>query len=127
MAARKGVRRYSVEPAAENDLALIFDYIARRNPDAADRIMDAMVEAFDRLADHPKLGHRRTDLTDLPVRFWSARDYLIVYRGERHMRSCAFCMADATLQPSSRTRACRRGPAVAERRLERSAKIGQEK
>ncbi len=85
MAAREGVRRYSVEPAAENDLALIFDYIAQRNPDAADRIMDALVEAFDRLADHPKLGHRRTDLTDLPVRFWSVRDYLIVYRGERHV------------------------------------------
>lgn len=77
------MRRYSIAPAAENDLALVFDYIAERNPDAADRVMDALVEAFDRLADHPKLGHRRSDLTDRPVRFWSVRDYLIIYRGER--------------------------------------------
>jgi toxin ParE1/3/4 len=83
VAPREGVRRYSLEPAAENDLALIFDYIAEKNPDAADRLMDALIGAFDRLADHPKLGHRRTDLTDLAVRFWSVRDNLIVYRGER--------------------------------------------
>lgn len=76
------MRRYSLARAAENDLALIFDYIAQRNPDAADRLMDAMIEAFDRLADHPKLGHRRADLTDLPVRFWTVREYLIVHRGE---------------------------------------------
>jgi plasmid stabilization system protein ParE len=76
------VRRHGLAPAAENDLALIFDYIAQRNPDAADRLMDAMIEAFDRLADHPKLGHRRTDLTDLRVRFWRVREYLIVHRGE---------------------------------------------
>lgn len=79
------MRRYSLEPAAENDLALILDYIAQRNPVAADRLMDAMVEAFDRLADHPKLGHHRSDLTDLPVRFWTVRDYLIVYRGEHEI------------------------------------------
>ena len=71
------MRRYSLTPAAENDLALIFDYTAQRNPDAADRLMDAMIEAFDRLSDHPRLGHRRTDLTDLPVRFWTVREYLI--------------------------------------------------
>lgn len=79
------MRRYRLAPAAENDLALIFDYIAQRNPDAADRLMDAMVQAFDRLADHPKLGHRRTDLTDLPVRFWTVREYMIVHRGEEHI------------------------------------------
>lgn len=72
------MRRYSLGPAAENDLTLIIDYIAQRNPDAADRLMDALVEAFDRLADHPKIGHRRTDLTERPVRFWSVSDYLIV-------------------------------------------------
>lgn len=35
------MRRYGVTPTAENDLTLTFDYIARRNPDAADRLMDA--------------------------------------------------------------------------------------
>ena len=74
--------RYGLTPAAANDLAAIIDYIAERNPSAAGRVLDAFVEAFDRLADHPKLGHHRADLTDLPVRFWSVRDYLIVYRGE---------------------------------------------
>jgi len=44
------VRPYGLTPAAENDLALIFDYIAQRNPDAPDRLLDEMIEAFDRLA-----------------------------------------------------------------------------
>src|SRR5262245_16516991 len=114
VAAREGVRRYTVAPAAENDLALIFDYIAQRNPDAADRVMDALVEAFDRLADHPKLGHRRTDLTARPVRFWSVRDYLIVYRGEEHIEICAFCMGGAMLRPNSLRGVRRRDPVATE-------------
>lgn len=104
------MRRHSLTPAAENDLALIFDDIAQRNPDAADRLMDSMVEAFNRLADHPKLGHRRTDLTDLPIRFWTEREYLIVHRGEDHIeilrvlhgrRDVASELARASLPPQS--------------------------
>jgi toxin ParE1/3/4 len=30
----------------------------------------------------PGMGHRREDVTDLPVRFWSVHSYLIVYRDD---------------------------------------------
>ncbi len=31
------------------------------------------------LADNPKIGHARADLTDEPVKFWAVFSYLIVY------------------------------------------------
>ncbi len=44
---------------------------------------DDLFAAFERLSAHPELGHRRRDLTLLPVRFWTVRRrYLIVYRTE---------------------------------------------
>ncbi|MGE0117041.1 MAG: type II toxin-antitoxin system RelE/ParE family toxin [Dongiaceae bacterium] len=37
------MRRYGLTPAAENDLAAIFEYIAERNPGAADRVLNALI------------------------------------------------------------------------------------
>jgi plasmid stabilization system protein ParE len=31
----------------------------------------------------PGLGHRREDLTDRPLRFWTVDAYLVIYRAER--------------------------------------------
>ena len=36
-------------------------------------------EAFRFLAANPEAGHRRPDLTDAPVKFWTVFSYLIVY------------------------------------------------
>ncbi|HKR95204.1 MAG TPA: type II toxin-antitoxin system RelE/ParE family toxin [Candidatus Angelobacter sp.] len=33
-----------------------------------------------RLAEWPGIGHTRSDLTQVDVRFWTVRSYLIVYR-----------------------------------------------
>jgi plasmid stabilization system protein ParE len=75
------VTRYVLAPAAETDIRDIANYIAADNRDAALRLVDDFYAAFSQLADVPGLGHRRPDLTDQPLRFWTVRQrYLIIYR-----------------------------------------------
>ena len=45
-----------ITPAAESDLINIWLYIARDNPDAADRICQAAQVTFETLADMPTIG-----------------------------------------------------------------------
>ncbi len=50
---------------------------------AADTFIDAAYHAFERLAEHPEIGHIRQDLTDRPVKFWTLKwHYLIIYQPE---------------------------------------------
>ncbi len=74
--------RFRLTPLAENDLFDIWRYIARDNLRAANQVEDAIYEACVFLAEAPLRGHRRKDLTNLPLRFWTVqpyRNYLIVY------------------------------------------------
>jgi plasmid stabilization system protein ParE len=68
---------YSAE--ARLDLFGIWEYIARDNLDAADRVEKDIHDAVAMLARSPEVGHSRRDLTSRPVRFWSIHSYLIVY------------------------------------------------
>ena len=74
---------YILAPEALQDLQELWDYIATENLDAADRMIDTLFAAFERLAAMPGLGHRREDLTDRPLRFWTVDAYLVIYRAER--------------------------------------------
>jgi plasmid stabilization system protein ParE len=74
------MKRYVLSSAAEMDLEAIWDYIAQDSLDAADRWIEKLFEAFDVLDRNPGLGHKREDLTSLPVLFWPAGAYLILYR-----------------------------------------------
>jgi plasmid stabilization system protein ParE len=74
---------YTLAPEALQDLQELWDYIATENLDAADRMIDTLFAAFERLAAMPGLGHRREDLTDRPLRFWTVDTYLVLYRAER--------------------------------------------
>jgi plasmid stabilization system protein ParE len=74
---------YILAPEALQDLQELWDYIATENLDAADRMIDTLFAAFERLAAMPGLGHRREDLTDRPLRFWTVDTYLVLYRAER--------------------------------------------
>lgn len=67
--------------AAHEDLLEIWCYIAKDNPDAADRLEhDIRLEA-QRLVALPTLGHRRKDLTPRDVWFHTVRKhYLLIYR-----------------------------------------------
>ena len=74
---------YIFAPEALQDLQELWDYIAAENLDAADRVIDMLFAAFERLAAMPGLGHTREDLTDQPLRFWTVGTYLVIYRAER--------------------------------------------
>ncbi|MBT4087031.1 MAG: type II toxin-antitoxin system RelE/ParE family toxin [Deltaproteobacteria bacterium] len=45
-----------ITPAAENDLADIWLFIAKDNPQAADRVFEAAQTTFDSLLEQPKMG-----------------------------------------------------------------------
>lgn len=73
---------YRVAPRARRELEEIIDYIAADNPDAAERVRKAFYDAFARLSRRPGIGHRRVDLTPLPLRFLTVYGrYLVAYRG----------------------------------------------
>jgi plasmid stabilization system protein ParE len=60
---------YALHPEAFSDLDEIRDYIARQNPDAADRVITEIFDAIRKLVPFPNQGHRRPDLTSRPLRF----------------------------------------------------------
>lgn len=74
---------YILAPEAVQDLHDLRDYIAAENVDAADRVIDTLFAAFERLTAMPGLGHTREDLTDQPLRFWTVGAYLVIYHAER--------------------------------------------
>lgn len=66
-------------PEARLDLLEIWEFIARDDIDAADRVEKEIERHVSLLAANPELGHFRSDLTSKPVRFWPVYSYLIVY------------------------------------------------
>jgi plasmid stabilization system protein ParE len=75
------VSSYVLGRGAEKDLDEIWEYIATDSVGAADRLIEKLFDAFERLARNPGLGHTRTDLTHRPVLFWPVGRYLVIYRG----------------------------------------------
>ncbi|MDR3423823.1 MAG: type II toxin-antitoxin system RelE/ParE family toxin [Alphaproteobacteria bacterium] len=64
---------------AENDLLLIWEYIADDNKKAADKIVRMIDERCVLLAEHPRLGPARPDLGN-DLRYFPVGSYLILYR-----------------------------------------------
>ena len=74
------MKQFGFTPSADADLFEIWSYIAADNPDAADRVESDILETCRKLASHPELGHKRSDLTSRPVLFYTVRaTYLIVF------------------------------------------------
>lgn len=74
---------YILSPAAVDDIDLAARSIIEFLGDiaAAERFIDNIYDALDCLAKNPNLGHRREDLTALPVFFWNVLDrYAVIYR-----------------------------------------------
>lgn len=74
---------YQFTPRALSDLSEIWDYIAEDNVDAANRVESVIFAACDSLARHPLLGSKRSEITPLPVRFWTVTrfpNFIVVYR-----------------------------------------------
>lgn len=75
---------YALHPETYTDLQEIADYIAADGPDAARRVINKIFDAIEALVPFPNRGHRRTDLTSRPPRFWRVYDYLIAYAPDEH-------------------------------------------
>jgi hypothetical protein len=59
------------------NLLEICDFMSEDNPEAADRVEDAVLRACDLSASSPLAGRARKDLTSLPLRFWVVQPYSI--------------------------------------------------
>jgi toxin ParE1/3/4 len=66
---------------AEADLDEIWLWIAEDNIDAAERTIERIEAAENRLGQFPEIGQARPDLAD-GVRHWPMPPYLILYRVE---------------------------------------------
>ena len=78
--------RYILDPGVEEELWEIWEFIARDNPDAAERVIEAVYETVVTLANHPGMGRlRRFRNPRLKgIRSWRVSgfdNYLIFYRG----------------------------------------------
>lgn len=73
---------YQLTAEAEDDLFAIWAYIAQDSVQAADEVESDLYSAFSLLSGNPQIGHIRTDLTPLPVRFWTLprySNYIVVH------------------------------------------------
>jgi len=94
---------FVLHPDALTDLNEIWEYIAADNPSAADHVLEEIYEAIRALVPFPQVGHRRSDLTSRPLRFYPLRDFLIAYApDEIPLLVLAFTVAaiPASSQPS---------------------------
>ncbi|WP_420457471.1 type II toxin-antitoxin system RelE/ParE family toxin [Rubrivirga sp.] len=73
---------YETTPEFRRDAAEAWDFIFEQAGDLrADRVIDAITESLQTLAETPRIGTPRPDLSDAEeVRSFVARPYLIVYR-----------------------------------------------
>ena len=70
---------YAFHPEAFEDLNEIWEFIAQDSVNSADRVVEQIHEAIRSLTATPHQGHRRSDLTSHPLRFWRVHSYLIAY------------------------------------------------
>ena len=73
---------FRLTPQAVSDIFEIWSHIAEDNMEAANRVESAIFAACMLVADGPLRGQLRTDLTVLPVRFWTIQrypNYMLVY------------------------------------------------
>ena len=73
----------NLSPDAADDLDAMIGWMLDRGASAAlaERVLAAVLDAADRLAERPLLGRRRPDLLPEPFRFWSIPRHrlLLVY------------------------------------------------
>ena len=68
---------------ALDDLARLHQFVAEKNPAAADRIRDQLLGSFQSLLEQPMSGQ---SVSSLPVRQWVSGDYVIRYLIENDQR-----------------------------------------
>jgi len=68
-----------VSPLAEEDLEEIWSFVAERDVEAADRLIDEITSRFDHLLAYPGAGHARHELL-VNLRSLPVGRYLIFYQ-----------------------------------------------
>ena len=71
---------YVFTETAQRDMLALWEYIAKDDLDAANRVREAIYDAVANLVSFPGMGHRRADLGDDTLRIWPVFSYLIIYR-----------------------------------------------
>jgi toxin ParE1/3/4 len=72
--------RYRLSPEAQDDLDEIRRYLVTQGGTRLARyVIHEIRDAISFLAANPGAGHRRDDLSDEAVKFWSVFSYMIVY------------------------------------------------
>lgn len=78
----RAISGYRLTPAAQKDLAGIWDYTAGRwSADQAESYLNGLREVLETLVTFPEMARERAEL-DPPVRLHPYRSHLIVYRIE---------------------------------------------
>ncbi|MEM9273680.1 MAG: type II toxin-antitoxin system RelE/ParE family toxin [Cyanobacteria bacterium P01_F01_bin.143] len=67
-----------LSPKAEDDLEHINDRVASYNPQAANKLLDKILDKFEILASFPQMGKNRNELVE-GLRSFPIEDYLIFY------------------------------------------------
>ena len=70
---------FLLHPEAAQDINEIWEYIANKSPQGARRVREEIFGAIRQLVLFPNQGHRRSDLTSRPLRFWVVGKYLMAY------------------------------------------------
>jgi toxin ParE1/3/4 len=70
--------KFTIAPAAENDLDEIWHYISEHNEQAADKFMRELAGKFQLLADNQEIGRRQDDFI-VEMRMFPFRKYHIYY------------------------------------------------
>jgi len=73
---------YVLSPLAQDDREEMFRKIAEDDVETALRVDGELESVLLRLADHPNIGHRRTDLFPRRFRVWPFYSYLVIYKPE---------------------------------------------
>lgn len=71
--------RYFLSSVAEVDMVAVWEYVARDNLSAADRLIDRFTAAFERIAQFPEAGERYQHPTG-EFRIGIVSPYLIFYK-----------------------------------------------
>jgi plasmid stabilization system protein ParE len=71
--------KYNISLLAQDDIRVIYSFIAKDSTQNADRVLAKLIEQFKSLAETPGLGHTRRELDDDTLRVISVYSYLVIY------------------------------------------------
>ena len=80
------MKRFELSRRALRDLQDIWKYISDDSFETADRVLEDFYRAFYQLAEMPAVGHRRQDLTQRALLFWTVHSYLVIYTDSKPLR-----------------------------------------